>query len=361
MARLKRDVVELKNRALNSLVLGVELFNRPHDQGRSEGTLIFLHHAFELLLKAVIRDRTGTVHAKGGKHTHSFSKCLEVAQNEIGVISVDERRTLAILDASRDIAVHYYQEVSEQLLYIQAQAAVTLFDDLLSRSFGQKLAECIPERVLPISIRPPVELQLLVDSELSQIDELLRPGTRQGSQAAARLRPILALATAARCEAELVAESELKKAIAKRRRGDDWDVILPEVAQLRLETSGNGIPVSLRISKNADMAVRVARDGEPVVGTLIKQNINIWDKYNLSRDDLARKLDISGPRTSALILELRIQDDPECYKLLRRKSVTHKAYSKQALDRLRAAIDGGIDVDAVWEKRKYELGVRRPK
>ena len=58
MPRVKRDVSELKKRAINSLVLGIELFNRPHDDGRAEGVLILLHHAFEMLLKAVIKDKT---------------------------------------------------------------------------------------------------------------------------------------------------------------------------------------------------------------------------------------------------------------------------------------------------------------
>ena len=65
MPHCKRDVQELKSRAIHSLVLAIEIFNRPHDQGRSEAVLIFLHHAFEMLLKAIIKEKTGTVHAKG--------------------------------------------------------------------------------------------------------------------------------------------------------------------------------------------------------------------------------------------------------------------------------------------------------
>ena len=361
MPKTKRDVAELKKRAINSLVLGIELFNRPHDQGRAEGVLILLHHAFEMLLKATIKDKTGTVHAKGEKYSFGFDKCLEVAQKEINVISADERATLSILDAHRDTATHYYQDVSEDLLYLQAQAAVTLFDDLLSRVFKERLADCIPERVLPVSTRPPKDLKVLIDSELSQVDELLQAGSRKGIQAAARLRPILAMATATRSGAERVTEGELRKVINRRRRRDDWSVILPEVAQLKLETQGDGIPIFLRIKKDAAIAVRVANDGEPVVGTVIKQEVNIWDKYNLGRDDLAKKLGISGPRTSALILELKIQDDQDCFKALQRKSTTFKGYSKKALDKLQSAIDNGIDVDATWAKHRYKLGAKKRK
>ena len=359
MPRLKRDVAELKKRAINSLVLAIELFNRPHDQGRAEGVLILLHHAFEMLLKGIIKDRTGSVHAKGEKYSYGFDKCLEVAQNSIKIISIDERATLSILDAHRDTAVHYYQDISEDLLYLQAQAAVTLFDDLLQQAFQQRLGDVIPERVLPVSTHPPKDIQLLIDSELSQIDDLLKPGSRKGLQATARLRSILALATASRDNAERVTETELRNAISRRRKGEKWKIILPEIAQLRLDTQGGGIPIYLRIKKDAELAIRVAKDGEPVVGTLIKQEVNIWDKFNMGRDDLAKKLKLSGPRTSALIAELKIQNDPECFKILRRKSTKFKGYSKKALDLIRKAIADGLDVDIVWEKQRHHFGAKR--
>ena len=359
MPKSTRDVIELKKRAINSLVLGIELFNRPHDQGRAEAVLIHLHHAFEMLLKAVIKDRTGTVHEKDKKRSYVFSKCLEVAQNDLKVISTDERRTLSILDAYRDTAVHYYQKISEDLLYVQAQAAVTLFNDLLSSAFKETLADVIPGRVLPVSTRPPKDLQVLVDSELKEIDELLRPGSRRGIQATARLRSVMALATASRSQAERVTEEELTSAVSRRRKGEDWTVVLPEVTQLKLDAHGEGIPIYLRIKKDADLAVRVAKPDEHSDGLLVKQEINIWDKYNMGRDDLAEKLKLTGPRTSALIVELKIQDDPECFKVLRRGSITHKAYSKKALDRLREAIANGVDVEAVWKEHRHRFAGRR--
>jgi hypothetical protein len=361
MSLTKRDVAELEKRAINSLVLAIELFNRPNDQGRVEGVFIFLHHAFEMLLKAIIKDKTGTVHAKGEKYTYGFDKCLEVAQSELQAITPDERTTLSILDANRDTSVHYYQEISEDLLYLQAQASVTLFDDLLNRNFDKHLADIIPERVLPISTRPPKDIQLLIDSELKQIDILLQSGTRKGIQATARLRPIMALATASRESAERVTEPELRKTIARRRKGEEWNFILPEIAQLKLDTQGDGIPISLRIKKDAELAVRIAKDGDPVIGTLLKQEVNIWDKYNMGRNDLADKLNITGPKTGALIFEFKIQDDPDCFMVLRRKSTTFKGYSKKALDILRNKIEEGLNVDAIWTKHRHHFGAKKRK
>lgn len=356
MPRTKRDVAELKKRAVNSLVLGIELFNRPHERGRAEAVLILLHHAFEMLLKATIKDQTGTVHAKGGQYTYGFDKCLEVAQNQIKLISADERATLSILDAHRDIAVHYYLLMSEDLLYLQAQAATTLFDDLLHRGFGNRLANEIPERVLPISTRPPTDLQLLFDNELTQIDRLLASGSRKGAAAAARLRPLIAVAAVTRDDGERASEQDLRKAIRRRRKGEDWTLILPEVARLRLDTTGKGIPFHLRIKRDAELALRIVKDGEPAVGTLVKQEINIWDKYNMGRDDLAKKLGLSGPRTSAIVMELGIHGDAECFKVLRRKKSEFKGYSKKALDQIREALTNGLDVEKAWQRHRHHFG-----
>ena len=356
MPRIKREVAELRTRAIDSLVLGIELFNRPHDRGRAEAVLILLHHALEMLLKAIIKDRTGTVHTEGEKYTYGFDKCLDVMQNALDMISVDERMALSMLDGLRDTSVHYFQVMSEDLLYIQAQAATTLFDAILNRGFGASLADSIPSRVLPISAKPPKDVQLLVGSELQQIDELLVKGSRKGPIAAARLRPLLTITNASRTDGERVSENEVRKAVRRRRNGDDWTVVLPDVAQLRLDTTGEGSVLNLRIKKDAEIGVRIAGDGEPVSGFLIKQEINIWDKYNLGRDDLAKKLGLSGPRTSAVIVELGIQEDPECFKILRRKKSAFKGYSKKALDSIREALASGLDVEEAWSRHRQRFG-----
>lgn len=359
MRRTKREVTEFKRRGVDSLVLAIEIFNRPYERGRVEAVLILLHHAFEMLLKAVIQDRIGTVHEKNGKYTYSFAKCLEIAQNDVGLISSDEKTALSILDAHRDTAVHHYQELSEDLLYVQAQAAVTLFDALLYKGLGDRLSDGVPERVLPVSTRPPSDLQLLVGNELSKIDKILVGRQRKGAIATARLRPLVAMSSASRDDADRVSEQDVRDAVRRRRKGDEWTVILPDVARLRLDATGDGAAIHLRIKKDADVAVRVARDGEPVEGTVIKQEINIWDKYNLGRDDIAKKVGLTGPRTSAVMMELGIQDDGDCFKVLRRKKSEFKCYSKKALDLVREALENGLDVDEVWKKHRHHFGAGR--
>jgi hypothetical protein len=252
-----------------------------------------------------------------------------------------------------------YTEISEDVLYVHAQSGVTLFSSLLKKSFHETLASRMPNRVLPISTTPPRDLELLLDAELAAVDRLLETGKRQGAHAAARLRSVLAFVTGSRDAAGRVSEHELEAAIVKRRRGKPWSGILPEVAQLRLSTDGSGVPISMRITKDAPIAVRVARPGEEIVGTLLKQEINPWDVFTLSRDDLAGKLGLSGPRTHALIYELGIQSDPTCYRELRKKSQVFKGYSKTALDRLREA-KTTLNIDDVWKRQKHRFGAQKP-
>lgn len=360
MPKLKKNVAPLLERALESLTLATELFNRPTETARSHGVLILLQHSFEMLLKAGILQRTGNIHDREKRYTFGFDKCLSVALHELKLLSPDERSTLSILDAQRDQAAHYYVEVSEDVLYVHAQSAVTLFDTLLRRMFAKTLADSLPSRVLPISTRPPRDLMALLSGELAEVDRLLSVGTRQGAQAAARLRTVLAFAVGSREGTERVPETDIEAAIARRRKKHEWELILPEIAQLKLSTDGSGIPISMRISKEGNIAVRIAKPGEPIEGTLLKQEIDPWSVFTMSRDDLASKLKLSGPRAHALIFELGIQKDPECYKELWRKSQVFKGYSKKALDRLRQAKEE-LDVEAIWQKHRAKLtSARQP-
>lgn len=353
MPKLKKNVAPLLARAEESLTLAIELFNRPAETARFHGVLMLLQHSFEMLLKASILQKTGTIHDREKRYTFGFDRCLTAGQ-DLGLLTNDERATLSILDAQRDQAAHYYIEMSEDMLYVHAQSSVTLFDTLLKRSFSKSLADTLPGRVLPVSTRPPRDLTLLLSSELAEVDRLLAAGTRQGAQAAARLRTVLAFTFGARDGSERVPETDIDTVIARRRKGQDWTVILPEVAQLKLNTDGSGIPIAMRIAKQADLSVRVAAPGETTDGLLIKQEIDPWTVFTLSRDDIAGKLALSGPRTHALIYELDLQSKPDCYRELRKKSQVFKGYSKKALDLLRAAKDE-LNLDEVWLRHRGKL------
>jgi len=354
MPKLKQNVAPLLDKSIESLTLAIELFNRPTEIARTHGVLILMQHSFEMLLKACILQKTGSIHDREQRYTYGFDRCLAVATEQLKVISSDERATLSILDVQRDQAAHYYVEMSEDILYVHAQSSVTLFNELLKKVFGMALSERLPSRILPVSTRPPRDLVTLFNNELAEVDRLLTSGKRQGAAAAAKLRTILAFTVGSRDGGQRVPETEISAAIALRRRKSEWDVILPEVAQLKLSTDGSGIPITMRISKDAPIAVRIAKPGEAVTGTVIKQLIDQWDVFNMSRDDLAKKLSLTGPRTHALIYELNLQSDPECYKELQKKSQVFKGYSKKALDKLRQA-KVELNIEEVWARHRTKL------
>ena len=337
------------------MTLAIELFNRPSEVARQHAVVILLHHAFEMLLKAVIRQKTGSISKEGDPYTYSFARCLTVSADELDLLDSDERATLAILDNQRDTAVHFYAAVSEDVLYIHIQSAVTLFNKVLRAGFKTHLADYIPNRVLPVSAHPPTDLMLLLERELLEVDELLAAKQRRGARAAAKLRSLLAFTTAVKDETQRLTEADLDQAIARRRKGDEWALILPEIGQLKLSSDGTGIPISMRLIKQGEIPVRIAAVGERPVGTIIPRNVNVWDKYNMSRDNLAEKLGVSRPRTHALIYELKLQDDTDCYFTWTHKSGKHSGYSKRALERLEAALPT-VDLKDVWNRHKHRFG-----
>jgi len=69
---VKREVRLLLKKAVNSLILSVDHFNRTWDTGRVEATLIMLDHSFEMLLKAAILHRGGQIREPYAKETYEI-------------------------------------------------------------------------------------------------------------------------------------------------------------------------------------------------------------------------------------------------------------------------------------------------
>src|SRR5262245_9837613 len=112
-SRSNPDVAALRQRALDSVILGIELFNRPVCSARAESVLILFHHAFEMILKSAIVDRTGTAFDASRGYSYAFDTCLDIAEQQLKIIDADARRFLSMLDNLRDSATHYYQDVPE--------------------------------------------------------------------------------------------------------------------------------------------------------------------------------------------------------------------------------------------------------
>jgi hypothetical protein len=68
-----------KDTAIESLTLSIELFNRPSPLARDHAVVMMLAHSFEMLLKAIIFQKRGTVRDKGEGLSHSLNRCIEIS------------------------------------------------------------------------------------------------------------------------------------------------------------------------------------------------------------------------------------------------------------------------------------------
>jgi hypothetical protein len=178
---MRKEARMLLNRSLDSLVLSVERFNCPWDRGRQEVMLLLLDRAFELLLKAAILHKGGRIREVGEKDSIGHEKCLRVclSDKKVQCLTKEQALTIQVVNSLRDAAQHYMLEVSEQQLYIYAQAGVTLYSDLIAAVFNENLKDHIPERVLPVCTSPPKDLKSLVKAEFDDIKSLVAPRSRK--------------------------------------------------------------------------------------------------------------------------------------------------------------------------------------
>lgn len=326
-----------------------------------EAVLMLLHHSFEMLLKAaiVMNDEKPCVNDNG--YSLSFDQCLHIAQEQMAVINIDQRRFLSMLDNLRDSATHYYQLLSEDLLYLFAQGSVSLFIAILKDALGSDLRSEIPERVLPIFSRPPKNIQQLVADEFENLRMSLRNATISREHALAAIRPLVAFAIGGADMPRRIAAADVTTAIDRLENGEEWHIVFPEVAQLRLETEEGTLGFGVRIVRDvrAAIPVRVIAEHEDVPeGFVVAKEINVFDKFTMGLHDIARKLGLTAPRTGELIRKYKITDDDQAFREIRIGSQRYRRYSKRALDLLRPHVS---EAEQVWEESKTLRALVRKK
>ncbi len=311
MPRLRRETSRFKRQALDSLVLAIELFNRPHKASRTEAVLFFLQHAFEMLLKAAIYQDRGRVHEPRSPVTYRFDKCLAIARSDLNIITQDMANTLSMLDGQRDCAMHHLLEMSEEALYLHAQAAVTMFDDVLKRAFADSLGDYLPERVLPISTSPPKEMHLFMDKEFTGIRDLIAPGRHRRAEAKARIRPYFIIESVLEGECRQPTDAQVSRVIRRMKTGEGWQAIFPGVAALKLDTTGYGLSFSVRFTKQGEsLPVRFVHDADSTKDITLIREVNMMDRYSMGLFDLAARAGIGRNKCLALVHYMGLQADP---------------------------------------------------
>lgn len=353
MRRLRRESRRFKRRAINSLLLAVELFNRPHDIGRAEAVLMLLQHSFEMLLKGAIYQKRGSIFDKKDGVSYRFDRCLGIARGDLQILDDDQVLTLATLDSLRDCATHNLLDLSEQALYVHAQAAVIVFDRLLTDAFGERLADHLPERVLPVSTNPPHDMLAFMDSEFSQVRSLLAPGKRRTAEARGTLRHLMMMESNIAGDGTVPSDRQVNEVARRVQCGDTWQAIFPGVASLRIDTQGHGLDVAIRFTRSPSAApVRLVKLGEPDANeAVVAREVNLLDRFSMGLRDLAQNLSLTPHLTLALVHHLKLRDDADCYKEFHIGKSTFKRYSPLALDRLKQGKET-VDLDDV--RRQFQ-------
>ena len=350
---MKRETRLLLNRATQSLVLAVEHFNRPSDISRHEAVLVFLDHAFEMVLKAAIIHQGGRIREKRAQETIGFEQCVRkcLSDAQVKCLTDDQAATIRTINGLRDAAMHHILELSEQQLYLHTQSGVTLFDDFLRAVFAKTLADILPERVLPVSTRPPTDILIMVDERVTQIRGLLKAGTRRALEARAGVRALAIMERALDGQSGQPREGDLQRFTRRLKEGEAWTSLFPGVAGLRIDVEGGGPVVSLRISKTEGFPTKLVKEGEEPAAVIAVRRVEELGYYSLGATEVAKHVGLTVPKAGAVIRHLRLQEDPEYFKEIWIGKSRHKRYSQKAIQRIEEVLPT-LDMDSVWQDNR---------
>jgi Domain of unknown function (DUF3644) len=350
---MRREARLLLIKAIDSLVLSVEQFNRADERGRVSTVLILLDHSFEMLLKASILHRGGKIREPRARETVGFDACVRRALSDANIkfLEAVQALTMQTINGLRDAAQHHLIDVSEQQLYLHSQSGVTLFRDILKSVFGEDLAAYLPARVLPISTVAPSDLTALFQAEASEIIKLLQPSRRRKTEAYARLRPLAILDATIRGEKLQPGQRELRACAEKLNQGISWNDVFVGAASVQFTTNGSGPSIALRLTKKEGIPVQLVPEGTPGASVVAVKRVNELDFYNLGHHKLAEHVGLSPNKTTAAIWCLNIQSDPDCFRELVIGKSRFKRYSQKAIDRIKEIL-AHESIDQIWEKYK---------
>lgn len=353
--KLKRDARILKSKALSSLRRGLTCFNSFDEDGRVTAVLLHLQHSAEMLLKSLLIQEGVEVMDRKSGFSVGTERCLGLAKARCGLTEA-EAGVIRTVDKMRDAAQHWIIYLDEGILYLHARALVTVIDDILHRSFDDKLAEHLPVRVLPISTDPPGDIALLVDGECRQIARLLQPGYRKRGEARGRIRALLAMEGHATDDVE-VSERDIDRIEKAIRANKPIAEIFPRLQTLQTSIEGEGISVRVHFSKREGPPVRYVGGDDPEAAAAIRE-VDLRRRYHLSPTDLAEAVGLSVPKCAAVKKHLRIDDDAANRHVWNFGASQPVGYSDAAVRKIKEALPS-IDLEAVWTQHRPASRGRR--
>lgn len=345
---MKKKAKLLLEKSISSLILTVEFFNRPYEDGRCEAILSFANHSFEMLLKSLILEKTGKIRKSGEKLNYTFEKCVDICKNQLNSVSVDEAIILKNINGFRDAAQHDLIFISEGVLFNHIQSGVEIFKKILSKDFQQNLSKYLPSRVLPISTVMPKNIQILLQMDLEDTKKLLSGKKRKEDEAEAKLRTLYIIEKNLQSAHGTGVEQKPLSSIVKQiKKGTEIGQLFPMSANLSQTTEG--LQVSLQVTKTEGLPVRIDQNSDHAIAF---KYIKPEDKYPYLTYDLAKKLELTPNKLLGIIKVLNLKEDDKYFTSIKTgpKSKVSR-YSQKSLDLIKLAIRQ-YGIDNLWSMSK---------
>jgi hypothetical protein len=192
---------------------------------------------------------------------------------------------------------------------------------------------------------------VMVRDLVEEIRELVSPHSRKWVEARSKARSLAIMEAAVNGDTVQPSDSELNSLLRKAARGERWDRLFPGVAKLRMDTNGDGISYTIRITKAEGIPIRLVKESEEASGVVAVRRVNELSYYSLGLKDVAQRVGLSAPRTLAVIYHLGLQGDDEYFKQLTIGSARFKRYSNKAVQNIREQLPD-LDMGDVWAQWK---------
>lgn len=142
----------LLEKASESFVLAIEIYNRPSIKYRVEGFSFFVCNAWELMLKAKLIQDQG-LSSIYYKDNPDRTITLELCVARVFTNAKDPlRRNLEGIIKLRNTSTHFIVEEYEQIYVGLFQSCVTNFDDKMFEFHGRRMGDVIPPHFLTLSM-----------------------------------------------------------------------------------------------------------------------------------------------------------------------------------------------------------------
>jgi hypothetical protein len=305
-----------------------------------------------MLLKGALESKRVKVFDKRSQKSISLELAIRLCQQTAGIkLTDDEAGSVRAIDALRDAEQHWHVVVDESLLYLYARAGVTLFDDVLTRVFGEALADHLPARVLPISSEPPQELLLLVDREYQRITALLKPGRRGRGEADGRIRTLLATEALVDPDAAEVREGDVRRVANGIRAGKSRPQVFPKLSGVGSVSSGSSLAVEVRFVKKGGLPVTYTASDSEVEPAAIRM-VDLEKKFHMGAYDLADRSGVSRSKATALRRHLGLDENDDHFS--HRFEFGSQKLVRYSDNALRAMSDAAavVDLGKVWRAHR---------